>query len=181
MTATIAPCRTPHDYASPRIDKIKSTPGCGKHPLWHPPGSLPAITSSHTEAWRELEILLTGIITLSKRNYSPAYGLPARLEFVRDETNKGVVIFDSHGRLIVHVVHASLGELGPGPELSWKLMTFLGVSHEMAHDIVEAIEHRPMMPYLVVLSREAHTTVGGVKTAAISPDVKADWDWWPVR
>lgn len=149
---------------------------------WQHLGTFPAITGPTDAAWRQIEIILTGVIELARHKtyeISTTYSTPARVELLWSRDNRdfrGLVIFDSMGRLIVHVTNALLGYGGSGPYLSEQILTLLGVSQEMFEEIQRATWDRP---YLIILSRQKREVIEGVDTAYPTLQVEDEWQWWP--
>ncbi len=149
---------------------------------WQHLGTFPAITGPTDAAWKQIEIILTGIIELARhKSYEilTTYSTPARVELLWSRDNRdfrGLVIFDSMGRLIVHVTNALLGYGGSGPYLSEQILTLLGVSNEMFEEIQQATWDRP---YLIILSRQKREVIEGVDTAYPTLQVEDEWRWWP--
>lgn len=137
----------------------------------------------HTETiWRTLRLILMGIMEDARsRDWNADYSTPARMEFFWDPKaeQRGVVIFDSQGRMIVHVLHALLGYGGSGPGLSENIMKTLGVTEEMIKDIQESVWSE--QPYKLIVSRQLHEIIEGVNAAYPTLDVEPEWSWWRVR
>ena len=167
----------PYPFSKPQRDKIKPTQKDAQYPVWENAYSLPATTANAHDAWKQLEIILVGVIALEKKNgYAARYSKPARLEFFWTTSNaRGVVVFDSFGKLIIHAVHAELCYSNTGLDLSERLMTTVGVDEDAFEDICKAVQSRP---YSVVVSRQKSVITNGVKTLRPSLEVEPNWTWW---
>lgn len=170
----------PYPYSHPLLAKF--TPEEISHQIvWQPHGSLPAITGPTDAAWNQIEIILTGIAELARhKTYagSTGYSTPARVELLWSRDNRdfrGLVIFDSQGRLIVHVTNALLGYGGSGPYLSEQILMLLGISKEMFEEIQVSVWDKP---YVVILTRQKHEVYGGVDAAYPTLEVENEWRWW---
>lgn len=144
--------------------------------------SLPPIVADAKGSWQLMEHILAGINALSGRqDFSSTYGVPARLEFIWNEqtAERGVVIFDGQGNLIVHALNALLGYTGAEPDFSANILTALGVPDEMLKEIqVAALD---AIPYVIVVSREKRENINGVETALRTREVEPAWTWWIAR
>lgn len=153
----------------------------GGYPLWQDDASMPALTQSTHVVWQQLEPILVRIDEARESEQftaSPPFSLPARLELIWDRHHshrQGLVMFDSQGQLIVHVVHALLGYDGSGPQLSKQILTHLGVGEAMFEQIQHEVRDRP---YLVVLSRQKRRFDQGITTTYPTHEVEGEWEYW---
>ncbi len=180
-TTSTAPFPYKNAYTDRLQSRTDSYDGMAEYLQGH---SLSPITSDTYDAWRMLEHILKGIEVVARdKGYEATYHTVARLEFFWDETGdqeqRGVAIFDTRGKLIVHALHALLGYSGSGPQLSQQIMMLLGISEHQFNEIQESV--RNQRPYLVVVSREKHDVIDGVNTAYPTLDVESTWEWWRVR
>jgi hypothetical protein len=173
----------PYPYTKPLLAKIPYVVADG-HYVWEHRGTLPAITGPTDTAWTQIEIILTGISELAKRKTyacGEGFSTPARVELLWCGDNRdfrGLVIFDSQGRLIVHVTNALLGYSGSGSYLSKQILTLLGISKRMFEEIQYAVWN---MSYVVILTRQKHEVYEGVDTAYPTLEVEPEWRWWTAR
>lgn len=172
----------PYPYRLPSVDRLEPQRPLHDYALWQDYRSLPAISSPTDRSWLICKVLLTGVVVLAGHEDPDSFGLPARLEFFRNDARyeRGVVIFDNQGRMIVHVVHALLGYGGSGPYLSEQILGFLGVPEETFHEIQQAVWQSDR--YMVVVSRQQHGVIEGVDAAFFISNVEAEeWTWWRAR
>jgi hypothetical protein len=128
-------------------------------------------------AWAAIEDQLKRVIAATERDADKArFSTLARIECfqidARDE--RGMAIFDSQGRLVIHITNAVLGEPGAASELCLNIMTrLLDIPREMFGHIEEEILGGQQ--YKIVVSRELPSE-DRQATA-----VKGQWFWWRVR
>ena len=173
-----------YHYTKPRIDMLEPRKlEDGSYPLWEDDVSMRALTQDTYVAWRQLEPILariTGVLGTDQFTDSPPFSLPARIELIRtqDHSNlQGLVLFDSQGQLIVHVVHALLGYEGSGTKISEQILGYLGVSEAMFREIQQNVQNRP---YLIILSRQKHELHEDVRVSNLTPEVEEEWRYWDV-
>ncbi len=130
--------------------------------LWQTEDSLPAIVDDTDTAWSKLGPTLYDIV----HEESTAFGFeaPTRVELVwdrdprpallGDQDIRGLALFDSNGRLFVHVVHALVGYDGSGPTLSRDILRLIGVPYSVFNEIQAATAHRS---YAIILERHEAT------------------------
>lgn len=170
----------PYPYQRPYMDNLEPAVREFGFPHWSTYMSFPAIDDGTDTSWVRLEIILAGVTALAQQHgWNASFGLPARLEFTWDNASdrRGVLIYDSRGQLIVHVVHALLGYSGSGPALSEQILSALG-AQELFAPMNQAARDRA---YVLVASRQPHGTIQGVDTAIPGMDVEQTWTWWRAR
>lgn len=176
----------PYPYDKPLLARLEPTIGEYGDVTWQTyghHGSLPPITGPTDFAWKQLEIILTGIETLAERKQyfgSDEFGLPARIELFWDHDHskhrlRGLAIFDTQARLIVHVTNALLGYGGAGPYLTEQILRFIGVPEVLIEELQRATREKA---YYVILSRQKHGVYEGVDTTIPTLEVKPTWRWW---
>ena len=180
---------TLHPYTEPYLNRREPHRKQYDHPRWQDYSSFPSTDGDTCNQADLTRVILAGITSLANtaqeagnRSYvgSP-FSLPARVEMVweKDSTYgaRGAVIFDSFGRLIVHVVDALLGYSGSGAALGDAVLSALNVTDRMASEIHQAVAHQP---YHLVISREKTTIAEGVEITLPTADVMPEWRWWRV-
>ena len=177
----VATSTAPYPYRRPLLAQYKlEIPEFGS-PKWENANSFPAIDDATDTAWQQAKIILAGVIALANEKPfagSSGFSLPARVELIWSRGNpelRGLVVFDTQGRLIVHVENALLGYNGSGPSLSQQILSFLDVSPETFEEIQASAWNRP---YLIVLSRQRHEAHKGIDVAYPTLDVEPEWTWW---
>lgn len=173
MTATQAP----FPFYDAYIDHLEPLRIEGQQPVYQDESSLPALTGSSYDAWRELEPKLGEILAQIERDGLNAdFATPARLEFVWDSLMTGVAIFDSRGQLIVYTPLALLGYSGAGSDLSIQIMHYLGISQKMIVELQRSTYDS--RPYKVVVSREKLVITDNVVVADHGLEVADEWMTW---
>lgn len=137
---------------------------------------------STDQDWRTLKILLAGINQLHGAENHSDVGAVARVEFfwykeVSDphNRNRGAVVFDNYGNLLLHAPNALLGYGGSGPWLSEQILRAVGVSKEMFNDANGDVWGKD---YTLIFSRQYHDTATGVDLAVPYGPVRREWEWW---
>lgn len=135
--------------------------------------------ASHLEEVR-IKILLAGINTLAPDSALQVYPI-VRAEFFRlgnGLDRRGVILFDSRLKPVLHVQHALLGYQGSGPHLSEVILKTLGGDANFS-DVNELVNYD--RPYMVIFSREKITEVAGVKAASPFDEPLEQWKWWQAQ
>lgn len=171
--------RTDYPRTTPVLEVLSPTVPEFGYTTWSPAGSFPAITDSSDASLKQVRAILAGVEALYMDTSNPrteVFGLPARVElfwYRERQELRGLAIFDTEERLIVHVAHALLGYSGSGPILTREILKLLGVSKEMFEKLQRAAWDQN---YLIILSRERPAPYEGLDNPQL--DVEPEWTWW---
>ena len=172
MTTSTAP----FPYKTPYFTQMEPVRFPDRVPVFQTADSMPSMRDFTFIVERQLVDRLSKISSEVERyGWNAQFTSPARLEFVYNDGVEGMLLFDSRGRLIVHVTTAKLGYDGYGGTVSKKIMRALGVPEQLIAQLWR--ETHGLHPYVIVVSREEHTTEeDGYAIRGL--DVKSEWEWW---
>ena len=165
----------PYIYHAFRTDYLDA----GEHYRWvtHPSADsrIEPVVINHPDIWqRQLKDLLWTV----ERGRHEQFGRVARLEFFLSEdfNHRGVTIFDSYGKHIIHVLPALLGQAGDYATLAWQIADLVGVETSTLERINTLVSGRSS--HRAVFSRELHERIGGEDIVTFGTHVQGTWDAW---